>query len=170
MHERRIGGRRRLAQHAVGIGAVILLAAGCGGGATAMPAQEAVAHHELVVEEILAAADTVRPLTWQRSSQQIIEPGAEDCRYQPGVWEADAPLYPEPGQGMAWEPWREALDPVLGQHGFDALSREQSSGGDLWLEAEGPHGSRVLVHAEGTLRLTDVLVDADPCEDATLGL
>lgn len=153
-----------------GLGAVLLLAAGCGGGATAMPAEEAVEHHELVAEELLAAADSVRPLSWERRSQEIIEPGAEDCRYQPGVWEADEPLYPEPGQGMDWEPWRAALDPVLEEHGFKALGREQSSGGDLWLEAEGPHGSRLLVHADGVMRLTDVLVDADPCEDTTLGL
>lgn len=148
----------------------LLLVAGCGGSGSPLPAEEAVAHYEDVSADLLGALDAVRPLTWEHRAQEILEPGAEDCRYQAGIWEADAALYPEPGQGMDWEPWRTAVDPVLEEHGFEALGREQSSGGEYWLESEGPHGARIVLESRGSLRITDVRVDAEPCEDAALGL
>ncbi|MGP9538950.1 hypothetical protein ACT3SP_13130 [Brachybacterium sp. AOP43-C2-M15] len=147
----------------------LLLLTGCGGGEP-LAAEDAVAAYEVVSEDVLEALDEVRPLAWERRAQEILDPGAEDCRYQAGIWEAGEPLYPEPGQGMDWDPWREALDPVLEEHGFDALGREQRSGAQYWVESEGPHGARLLLDSEGTLRLTDIRVDAEPCEDAALGL
>ncbi len=157
--------RRRAAALAL---ATVLLA-GCGSG-DPLPPSEAVATYEAVAEDLLAAATSVREMNWERGGQGILEPGAEDCRYQAGIWQSDGSLYPVPGQGMDWEPWREALDPVLEEHGFSSLGRERRSGAVTWLEADGEHGARVRLSAEGELRITDVRVDAEPCEDSALGL
>ena len=75
-----------------------------------------------------------------------------------------------PGQGLDWDPWREALDPVLEAHGFSSLGRERHSGAVTWLEADGEHGARVRLTAQGELRITGIRVDAEPCEDSALGL
>ena len=170
MREQRPTHRRLFPRLAALGGAMLLVMAGCGGGGAALPAQEAVAQYDLVAEDVLAALTSVRPLAWERGTQGIIEPGAQDCRYRPGIWTADDVLYPEPGQGRDWDPWREALDPVLEEHGFAPLGREQSSGAAYWLESKGPNGSRLQLHIDGELRITDVRVDAEPCEDAALGL
>lgn len=79
-------------------------------------------------------------------------------------------MYETPGQGIDWEPWREALDPVLQQHGFSSLSREHRSGGVHFLRSRGLHGARLMLESWGKIRITEIRVDADPCEDATLGL
>ncbi|AXK45477.1 hypothetical protein [Brachybacterium saurashtrense] len=76
-----------------------LLLGGCGGAGTALPPSEAVATYDAAAEDLLAAAATVRELRWERRGQEIVEPGATDCRYQAGIWDADGALYPEPGQG-----------------------------------------------------------------------
>lgn len=125
---------------ALALAAVLL--SGCGGDAP-LPPSEAVATYEAV---------------------------AENCRYQAGIWQADGNLYPVPGQGMDWDPWREALDPVLEEHGLSSLGRERHSGAVTWLEADGEHGARVRLTAQGELRITDIRVDAEPCEDSALGL
>lgn len=145
--------------------------AGCGG-RTPVPAAEAVATYDALAEDLFSAADTVRPMDWelQRSSRTIEEPGAEDCRYRPGSWSAGENLYPVPGQGMDWQPWRDALDPMLEEHGFEALGRERRRGAWFSLESDGPHGARLQLSAQGELRISDVRVDASPCEDAALGL
>lgn len=146
-----------------------VLLAGCGGDAP-LPPSEAVATYEAVAEDLLAATTSVHAMNWERRGQEILEPGAEDCRYRAGVWQADGDLYPVPGQGMDWDPWREALDPVLEEHGFSSLGRERRSGAVTWLEADGEHGARVRLTAQGELRITDIRVDAEPCEDSALGL
>ena len=137
-----------------------------------MPAEEAVTHHRVVADDLLEAFDSVRPLSWEHRSQKVFvkEPGAEDCRYQAGVWESEEPLYPEPGEGMDWEPWRGAVDPVLEEHGFDPLGREKRSGAELRVESEGPHGARLVLRADGSLLITGISIDAHPCEDSALGL
>lgn len=160
-----IVGRRRAATLAL---ATVLLA-GCGGDAP-LPPSEAVAAYESVAEDLLSATTSVRAMSWERRGQEILEPGAEDCRYQAGIWQADGNLYPVPGQGMDWDPWREALDPVLEEHGFSSLGRERRSGALTWLEADGEHGARVRLTAQGELRITDIRVDAETCEDSTLRL
>lgn len=170
MGERRPACRRLLPRRAALLAAALLVMAGCGGGGAALPAQDAVAQYEVVAEDVLGALTAVRPLAWERGAQGVIEPGAQDCRYRPGIWTADDVLYPEPGQGRDWGPWREALDPVLEEHGFTPLGREQSSGAAYWLESKGPSGSRLQLYIDGELRITDVRVDAEPCEDETLGL
>lgn len=146
-----------------------VLLAGCGGDAP-LPPSEAVATYEAVAEDLLAATTSVRAMSWERRGQEILEPGAEDCRYQAGIWQADANLYPVPGQGMDWDPWREALGPVLEEHGFSSLGRERHSGAVSWLEADGEHGARVRLTAQGELQITDIRVDAEACEDSALGL
>ncbi len=146
-----------------------VLLAGCGGDAP-LPPSEAVATYEAVAEDLLAATTSVRAMSWERRGQEILEPGAEDCRYQAGIWQADGNLYPMPGQGMDWAPWREALDPVLEEHGFSSLGRERRSGAVTRLEADGEHGARVRLNAQGELRITDIRVDAEPCEGSALGL
>ena len=160
-----IVGRRRAA--ALALAAVLL--SGCGSG-DPLPPLEAVATYEAVAEDLLAATTSVRAMSWERGGQEILEPGAEDCRYQAGIWQADGNLYPVPGQGMDWDPWREALDPVLEEHGFSSLGRARHSGAVTWLEADGEHGARVRLTAQGELRITDIRVDAEPCEDSALGL
>ena len=152
------------------LGAAALAIAGCGDEESAVPANQAVAQYQAMVQEILAALVAVRPLTWEHTAQEVLGSDAEDCRYQPGVWEADGTLYPQPGQGIDWEPWRESLDPVLEEHGFTALGREQVSGDGYWLESTGAHGALLQLHAEGRLLITDIRVVAEPCEDAALGL
>lgn len=146
------------------------LLSGCGGPPVA--ATEAVSTYDALAEDLLAAADTVRPMDWelQRNSRKIEEPGAEDCRYRPGSWMAGEDLYPAPGQGMDWQPWRDALDPVLEEHGFDAFGRERRRGAQYYVTSDGPHGATVELTVHGDLRISDVRVDATPCEDATLGL
>ena len=65
---------------------------------------------------------------------------------------------------------RRVLDPVLAEHGVDALGRERRRGALCVVEADGPHGATLQLTAQGGLRISDVRVDAVPCEDATLGL
>ncbi|AXK45478.1 hypothetical protein [Brachybacterium saurashtrense] len=59
---------------------------------------------------------------------------------------------------------------MLEEHGFAPLRRERRSGGVYWVESEGEHGARLLLQADGSLRITDIRVEATPCEDAALGL
>lgn len=159
---------RRTAGFAASMLAMTVLS-GCGGGSPA-PAAEVVATYDSLAEDLLAAAGTVRPLEWEHVRQGIEEPGAADCRYRPGTWQADETLYTAPGQGMDWRPWRDALDPVLEEHGFDPLGRERRRGAQFFLESDGPHGAHLMLIAQGELRIHDVRVDAAPCEDTTIGL
>lgn len=165
-------GRRRRARlgSLAAASALVLGACGSFGSTDTLPSDEVVGHYDAVAEDLIAAMDTVRPLAWEHGSQGVIEPGAADCRYRAGAWQADEPLYPEPGQGMDWDPWREALDPVLQEHGFGELGREKSSGAVLEVESTDDHGARLVLESTGAFRITDIPVDAEPCVDATLGL
>lgn len=50
------------------------------------------------------------------------------------------------------------------------FGRKERSGGDYWIESEGAHGARIRLESRGSLLIWDIHVDADPCEDAALGL
>ena len=131
---------------------------GCGLRTEPIDASDAVEHYTQVVEALIAAMDTVRTLDWDggTTALQPVEPCAKE--YHPGQWEADDALYEEPGQGIDWEPWREALDPVLEDWGFSELGREKREGGWLIVRATDEHGAEFSLVQRGIFSITGVRI------------
>lgn len=136
---------------------------GCVQRTTPMPARDAVDHYTQVVDALIAAMGTVRELNWEggATALQPIEPCTDE--YHPGRWEADDNLYHSPGEGMDWEPWRRALDPVLTQWEFSELGDEKREGGVVLLAATDEHGATLELADQGVLTITGVQVTDTDC-------
>lgn len=89
------------------------------------------------------------------TQQQVIADDSDGCRYQPGLWQAEDTLYTEPGQGIDWDPWREAAAPVLEKHGFSPSAARSDPEATTGSRAKGP-----TVHASGSS-------PAAPCSSGT---
>ena len=159
MHEHR---RTPVIRRALLCAVPLAALSGCGQRSTPISARDAVAHYTQVVDALINAMNTVRSLTWEggATALQPVEPCADE--YHPGRWEADDPLYPVPGDGMDWEPWRTALDPVLEEWGFSKLDREKRKGAWLVRRATDQHGATLELTDHGILTITGARVsDAD---------
>lgn len=143
-----------LARRALLCAAPLAVLSGCGQRTTPLPARDAVDHYTQVVDALIAAMDTVRELGWDggATALQPVELCADE--YHPGRWEADDPLYPVPGEGMDWGPWRTALDPVLEEWGFSELGREKRKGAWLVRRATDQHGATLELADQGILTIT----------------
>lgn len=93
-------------------------------------------------------------MSWERAQG---DPRARrrDCRYQAGIWQADGNLYPVPGQGMDWDPGG-GVSTRPRSTAFCRAAHDYGSGAVTWLEADGEHGARVRLTAQGELRITDI--------------
>lgn len=50
------------------------------------------------------------------------------------------------------------------------MNDRDGRGGVSWLESDGEHGARVQLYAHCELRVRNIRVEAEPCEDSALGL
>lgn len=136
---------------------------GCGQRVEPIAAADAVDHYTQVVDALMTALDTVRTLEWDggATALQPPEPCAEE--YHPGRWEADGPLFTEPGQGMDWGPWQAALDPVLEAHGFSRLGGETREGALLLRRATDQHGATFELADRGIFSIAGAQITGSDC-------
>ncbi|MCS6712119.1 hypothetical protein JSY14_08830 [Brachybacterium sp. EF45031] len=158
--------RRRSLAPLLGAAGLTILLDGCGPSVTPMDPARAQAHYQQVVEDLIATMDSVRPLGWAPEgalTDQPVKGGA--CSYDPGRWATAEGhhLYPAPGEGIDWEPWRTALDPVLSRHGFTKLSREKRSGGYFFLTGTDQHGAELRLVARGILEIHGAQLSGRTC-------
>ncbi len=135
----------------------------CGRRIEPIPAADVVEHYRVVVDALIAAMDSVRKLGWHPSGVHSTETPKRCSTYSPGHWESDHWLYEKPGTGMDWEPWLEALDPVLKEHGFTKLGREKREGGHLTRSSSDIHGAVLKIYARGILEIYDAQVGDPSC-------
>lgn len=130
--------------------ATCLLAAGCGAEPTPLEPNAARGHYEKVAADVIAALDTVAPLGWEPAGALTL-PAADpsSCTYSPGTWEATEGLSTGTGQDLDWDQWRDALDPVLREHGFGALGGQEREGGWLYIAATDEHGAELKLIDQG---------------------
>lgn len=160
-------GRERVPRRAraAALGAILLLAAGCGAGGTPLPAQEAVAHYDAVADAITAELSAQE---WTlNESQRSIEEEDGRCRYSPGEWEAEGVLDGVSGD-QGWKDLSARLDPVLAEHGFEDLGAPSLSGALHSVSSHDGHGAELVLDEQGRLSLRGALVDAETCDEGAL--
>lgn len=136
-----------------------------------LPAATAVAHYDAVVSELTTAlAD--RGLSWRLApATRHVEDADNGCSYTPGTWMPDArPREPLALDDAAWDPWIDAMNPVLAEHGFAEVKKPQLQEATRSLSSKDQHGARLEVSMSGSIRIWGAAVAADPCAKATLGL
>lgn len=136
---------------------------GCGQRTEPIAVDDALDHYTQVVDAVMAAMDTVRELDWDGGATALQPPEPCAQEYHPGRWEADGTLFAEPGQGMDWDPWTAALDPVLEDWGFSALGREEREGGWLLSRATDQHGATFELVDRGIVSITGARLADDAC-------
>lgn len=166
MRGRGAHGPRGTGRRAV-LGTVILLLAGCGASVEPLPAGDAVAHYDAAAEALTAEL-TELEWTLQENQRTVQEEGGQ-CRYSPGVWNADGTLEGVDGD-QGWEEIAERLDPVLAEHGFESLGAPSRSGASYSVSAQDGHGAELVLDEQGTLSLRDALIEAPDCTEDALNL
>lgn len=144
--------------------AALLALTGCGSEPTALEPDAARGHYEQVAADVIAALDTVAPLGWEPAGALTL-PASDptSCSYSPGTWEAREGLSTGIGRDLDWDRWREALDPVLAEHGFDALGGQEREGGWLYIAATDEHGAELKLVDQGTLEITGAAISGEGC-------
>lgn len=163
-HPARTPGRtRRVAT----LGVLALLATGCGAGAAPLPAEAAVAHYDAAADALIAELSAQE---WTlNANQRTVQEEDGQCRYSPGVWEADGTLERVSGE-EGWEELATRLDPVLAEHGFEELGAPSRSGALHSVATHDGHGAELVLDEQGRLSLRGALVDTTSCTQSALGL
>lgn len=150
------------------LAALVPLAA-CGTGTTALPAAEAVAHYETLVDELedVLSDDGA---SWQlaEDTRKVTDEGGS-CLFTPGTWDPEAPL-PAPDGEEGWNARITSVSTVVEAHGFAPIEDVTAQGSRSVLETTDEHGATLVITAEGRIRLWEAAVDAEPCSAGSLGI
>lgn len=160
--------RRMVIARTAVLGTTAALSLSACGGTEPLPANQAVAHYDdaaTALTQALGADGT----TWEHTEATRKAEGTDGaCEYTPGSWSPSAPL-PAPEDDAAWEARIDAVNPVLEEHGFDAVNGTTTDESRKVLETEDAHGATLHLTAEGELRIWGAEVTTDPCELEGLG-